>query len=82
MLPRKGMISHCVLLVYYFSRFCRLQRPTVILSTAACRGAAAVGRMETVYRAWLSAGQPGEDGFRLIVSPEGQRVVLSQAGGA
>jgi protein-L-isoaspartate(D-aspartate) O-methyltransferase len=37
--------------------------------------------LETVYRAWLSAGQPGEDGFRLIITPESQRVVLDQARG-
>jgi hypothetical protein len=35
--------------------------------------------LETAYRAWLSAGQPGQESFRLIVSKEGQRVVLDHA---
>jgi protein-L-isoaspartate(D-aspartate) O-methyltransferase len=35
--------------------------------------------LETAYCAWLSAGQPGEERFRLLVSQEGQRVVLDQA---
>jgi protein-L-isoaspartate(D-aspartate) O-methyltransferase len=37
--------------------------------------------LETAYRAWLSAGQPGLEHFRLLVSQEGQRVVLNQARG-
>ncbi len=32
--------------------------------------------LEVAYRAWLSAGQPGHEQFRLRVSQEGQRVVL------
>lgn len=35
--------------------------------------------LETAYRAWRCAGQPGEENFRLLVSQEGQRVVLDQA---
>jgi protein-L-isoaspartate O-methyltransferase len=35
--------------------------------------------LETAYRAWLAAGQPGQEGFRLVVSREGQRVVLDRA---
>jgi protein-L-isoaspartate O-methyltransferase len=35
--------------------------------------------LETAYRAWLSAGQPGQESFRLVVSREGQRVVLDPA---
>jgi protein-L-isoaspartate O-methyltransferase len=35
--------------------------------------------LETAYRAWLAAGQPGEHNFRLIISPEGQRVTPNQA---
>jgi protein-L-isoaspartate(D-aspartate) O-methyltransferase len=34
--------------------------------------------LETAYRTWLSAGQPGQEHFRLLVSPEGQRVVLDR----
>lgn len=32
--------------------------------------------LETAYRAWLAAGQPGQEHFRLLVSQEGQRVTL------
>jgi hypothetical protein len=35
--------------------------------------------LETAYRAWLSAGQPGQESFRLIVSREGQRIVPGRA---
>lgn len=34
--------------------------------------------LEMAYRAWLSAGQPGEERYRLLVTPEGQRVVLDE----
>lgn len=36
--------------------------------------------LETTYRAWLSAGRPGQECFRLLVTQQGQRVMLNQSG--